>query len=405
MSSPTPAEPGGDAVSFDPSSHSHRRFNPLTRTWVLCSPHRTKRPWQGAVEPPQIDSRPSYDPKCYLCPGNERAGGVRTEKYEGTFIFENDFAALVETSVLPPPPIPEADESVNSLFRQESARGKCHVICFSPRHDLTVAEMKDDEIKDVIGAWTKLYKDVSEQYPWIKYIQIFENKGAMMGCSNPHPHGQVKKFVIKINKASWSLSYIPTIPHQIIESQLAFASSPKPSDLKTPLSQNGSPNLLLSYVTQELAFHNENPEEGRVIFKGQDFVALVPFWAGWPFEAMILPYKRHIPSLADLTPIEVTDLASSIGHLTRRFDNLFSTSFSYSMGVYQTPTHSKSGSNPYSTSTQLHFLFLPPLLRSSSVRKFLVGFELMAETQRDITPEQAAARLRGVKGVKHYKSM
>ncbi|KDE07174.1 galactose-1-phosphate uridylyltransferase [Microbotryum lychnidis-dioicae p1A1 Lamole] len=383
-----------EAVSFDRSSHSHRRFNPLTRTWVLCSPHRTKRPWQGAVEPPQLDSRPAYDPKCYLCPGNERAGGVRTEKYEGTFIFENDFAALVEDSVLPPPPIPEADESVKSLFRQESARGKCHVICFSPRHDLTVAEMKDQEIEGVIEAWTKLYKHVSKEYPWIKYIQIFENKGSMMGCSNPHPHGQ-----------SWSLSYIPTIPSQILESQLAFASSPTPSNSLAPLSQNGTPNLLLTYVTQELAFYAENPEESRVIFKGDDFVALVPFWAGWPFEAMILPYKRQIASLSHLTPSEISDLATSIGHLTRRFDNLFSTSFAYSMGVYQTPTDNSTNSSAYLSTTQLHLLFLPPLLRSASVRKFLVGFELMAETQRDITPEQAAARLRGVEGETHYKLM
>ncbi|GAA5912954.1 hypothetical protein JCM6882_008882, partial [Rhodosporidiobolus microsporus] len=177
------------AIPFEPTEHSHRRYNPLRKEWVLCSPHRTKRPWQGAIEPPELASRPEYDPKCYLCPGNERAGGKKTEKYEGTFIFENDFAALLPTSISPPPPS-SSNPAIASLFQTQNARGKCFVICFAPRHDLTVAEMKQAEVEGVVESWIKLYKDVSVETPWIKYIQIFENKGAMMGCSNPHPHGQ-----------------------------------------------------------------------------------------------------------------------------------------------------------------------------------------------------------------------
>ncbi|TNY19674.1 galactose-1-phosphate uridylyltransferase [Rhodotorula diobovata] len=390
------------AVAFNPLDHSHRRWNPLKREWILCSPHRTKRPWQGAVEPPQLASLPSYDDKCYLCPGNARAGGARTEKYAGTFVFENDFAALLPDKVASPEPA-HPDEAVASLFRTEPARGKCFVICFSPRHDLTIAEMQFADVERVVETWTKLYKDVSLENPWIKYIQVFENKGSMMGCSNPHPHGQ-----------AWSLSYVPSTPQTMLEAQRDYAHEHKPVE-GVPTLTNGLPSLLLTYASQELSLHSSSPETSRVVHLGAHFVALVPFWAAWPFEVLVVPFKRHVPSLAYLEPEERKDLAETLVRVGRRYDNLFECSFAYSMGVYQAPTFSSSQSSSLSSQSptaaaadaapyaQLHLGFYPPLLRSATVKKYLVGFELFAETQRDITPEQAAQRLRACSAETHYK--
>ncbi|BGP43699.1 galactose-1-phosphate uridyl transferase [Rhodotorula kratochvilovae] len=386
-------------VQFDPLDHSHRRWNPLKREWVLCSPHRTKRPWQGAVEPPALASLPAYDDKCYLCPGNERAGGKKTEKYEGTFVFENDFAALLPSSVAPPPPS-RSDASIASLFRTEPARGKCFVICFSPRHDLTIAEMRGEEVARVVETWTKLYKDVSLEHPWLKYIQIFENKGAMMGCSNPHPHGQ-----------AWSLSYIPSIPATMLQAQRDFAHEHQPVE-GVPTLTNGRASLLLTYASHELTLHAQSPSSSRVIHLGAHFLALVPYWAAWPFEVLVVPYKRHVPSLAYLTEEEREDMAAVMGNVGRRYDNLFECSFAYSMGLYQAPVFTSASeaeledpaSDKHEAYAQLHLGFYPPLLRSATVKKYLVGFELFAETQRDITPEQAAARLREKSGEEHYKA-
>ncbi|GAA5943060.1 hypothetical protein JCM1841_006467 [Sporobolomyces salmonicolor] len=361
--------------------------------------HRTKRPWQGAVEPPQLDNRPEYDVNCYLCPGNTRAGGKLTEKYDGTYIFENDFAALLPDRVSPSPPS-SSNSAISSLFRTEPARGKCFVICFSPRHNLTVAEMRDVEIERVVEAWIKLYEDVSRENEWIRYIQIFENKGAMMGCSNPHPHGQ-----------AWSLSYVPTIPDVMLRSQREYAHQHERVE-GVPMLTNSLPSLLLTYAATEIATYRDDPngKDSRVVHLGEHFVALVPYWAGWPFEVVVIPFRRHIPSLAYLKPEEKSDLARMLGAVGRRYDNLFESSFAYSMGVYQAPVHRPAAdlagpeSEDAAAYAQLHVGFYPPLLRSSTVRKYLVGFELFAETQRDITPEQAAQRLRDQRVDEHYKA-
>jgi len=365
-------------MDFDPAEHPHRRYNPLTGEHVLVSPHRTKRPWQGQIEPPQSSALPEYDPKCYLCPGNSRSGGQANPKYEETHVFTNDFAAL-----LPDPEVKTPDPP-HPLLQSHPVRGQCDVIIFHPRHDLTLARLSHPDIVNVIGEWINIYKSRSHSKD-IKYIQIFENKGAMMGCSNPHPHGQV-----------WSLSVVPTIPANELANMKEYAKSEQ-SVSGAPRSDNGRPNLLLEYANFERGVVQN---EGRVVAQNEDWVAVVPWWAVWPFEILLLPYRRHIPSLAHLRDAEINSFASILSKITVRYDNLFSTSFAYSMGIHQLPTLAAAEEH---ADVQLHLHFTPPLLRSASVRKFLVGFEIMAEPQRDLTPEQAASRLRNCEPV-HYLS-
>ncbi|MCF7913608.1 MAG: UDP-glucose--hexose-1-phosphate uridylyltransferase [Spirochaetaceae bacterium] len=332
------------------SEYPHRRYNPLTGDWVLVSPHRTKRPWQGHQEKAQVEEKPSYDPNCYLCPGNSRAGGITNPDYQNTFVFVNDFSALLEDA-----PTDRMDE--DNLFIAHSERGVCKVICFSPRHDLTLPLMEVEDIRRVVDVWEEEYRRLGEK-EFINYVQIFENRGATMGCSNPHPHGQI-----------WSNETIPQIPQQETNMQRHY--------LETHQSC-----LLCDYAQKE----TERGE--RIVVENDSFVALVPFWAVWPFETMVLP-RRHAASLSDLTQPERNDLASLMKRLGIRYDNLFQTHFPYSMGLHQRPTDAQEHSEWH-----FHIHYYPPLLRSATVKKFMVGYELLATVQRDISAESAAARLR-----------
>jgi UDPglucose--hexose-1-phosphate uridylyltransferase len=336
----------------------HRRFNPLTGEWVLVSPHRAKRPWLGQVEKTPLENLPTYDPTCYLCPRNERAGGVNNPDYAATFVFDNDFAALLPDEV-------PAHASDHPLLASVSERGLCRVVCFSPRHDLTLPELDQAAVENVITTWTEQTVDLSKK-DFVQYVQVFENKGAMMGCSNPHPHSQI-----------WATEHIPNEPAKELAQQ------------KTYFNEHGR-TLLSDYVAEE------HKRKDRILFSNDHFTALVPYWAVWPFETLIIAH-RNVAFLSELTASEVSALAELYKRVTTCYDNLFEISFPYSMGFHQAPFDDQL--HPEWT---LHAHFFPPLLRSATVRKFMVGYEMLAMPQRDITPEAAAERLCSLSDV-HYK--
>lgn len=338
----------------------HRRLNPLTREWVLVSPHRARRPWLGQVEKKPAESLPPYAPTCYLCPGNERAGGVRNPAYTGTFVFDNDFAALL------PDPAAEVHVPASPLLVSEAERGICRVICFSPRHDLSLPEMSLPAIEDVLATWAGQSADLGGQ-DFIQYVQVFENKGEVMGASNPHPHSQV-----------WASGHIPNEPGKELAAQAEYF--------------NEHHHPLLADVVAE-----EQRRGDRILAANDHFTALVPFWAIWPFEVLVSAQRPGLTRLTELTAAETSALAEVLKAVTTRYDNLFEISFPYSMGFHQAPFDGQAHPEWI-----LHAHYYPPLLRSATVRKFMVGYEMMAMPQRDITPETAAARLRGLPDV-HYR--
>ncbi len=332
------------------SLRPHRRRNPLTGEWVLCSPHRATRPWQGQQETPATADRPHHDPSCYLCAGNKRANGEVNPAYTDTFVFENDFRALLDEDGADAP-------SASVLLQSAPVRGTCRVICFSPRHDLSLARMPVADIARVIDTWRQQADELGRRYKW---VQIFENKGAVMGCSNPHPHGQV-----------WAMDCLPTLPALEDEHQRSYATA------------HGRP-LLLDYVREEL--HRGE----RLVCGNADWAVVVPYWATWPFETLLLP-RFPVQRLTQLDAAQTASLASVLSDLLRRYDALFHVDFPYSMGWHGAPFDGTPG-----THWQLHAHFYPPLLRSATVKKFMVGFEMLGESQRDITPELAAERLRSI---------
>ncbi len=345
-------------MAIEKADQPHRRLNPLTGEWLLLSPHRAQRPWQGKLEKPAADTRLEYDPQCYLCPGNTRMGGDKNEQYKNTYVFDNDFKAIVDCK--------ETSESnEKDLFRSASTDGTCRVICFSEKHNLTLAEMETDEILHVVELWKQQMAELREKYTW---VQIFENKGEVMGCSNPHPHGQI-----------WASDFLPEEPY-------------KEDNCQREYHIKYGKNLLMTYVEME------QQKNERIVAENEEWICLVPYWATWPFETLLIP-KKHTLQLHRLSDRQSKGLAHIMKELLVRYDNLFNTLFPYSMGWHGAPANGEDNSH-----WQLHAHYYPPLLRSADIKKFMVGFEMLGCPQRDILPETAAEMIRTRSNVHFLKS-
>nr|XP_009860703.1 galactose-1-phosphate uridylyltransferase [Ciona intestinalis] len=345
-------------MEFNANEHQHLRYNPLKDEWVLVSPHRLKRPWAGKVEENEETQIPEYDLKNPLCPGNIRSSGKQNEQYASTYVFNNDFPALMSDVVAPAC-------CEDPLFKMAPASGECKVMCFHPHSNVTLPVMKKEEILNVINEWISIIKEMAAKYKW---IQIFENKGAIMGCSNPHPHCQV-----------WASSFLPNEPRVSDKNQKSY------------FLKYGSP-MLVDYAARE------SKSGERTVVENNHWIAVVPYWATWPYQTMLLP-KRHILRMTDLEDVEKQSLAEAMKLLLTKYDNLFKVSFPYSMGWHGAPTGPELESDV--SHWQLHAHYYPPLLRSATVQKFMVGYEMLALPQRDITPEKAAENLISLPDV-HY---
>lgn len=345
--------------TFKTNEHPHRRYNPLLDEWILVSPHRNKRPWQGQNEKLPEDNRPAYDSECYLCPGNSRSNGTKNPNYTDCYVFENDFSALLQEEVA-------FENNPTNLFQLKPERGINKVVCFSPKHNLTLPEMEIEDIEKVVQTWKEQYIELGS-HDFINYVQIFENKGSVMGCSNPHPHGQI-----------WAQSSLPTQVERTQKSLRGYYEKHKTS-------------LLKDYLDQELKLKE------RVVAENNHFAVVVPFWATWPYETLVIS-KRHFGNIIGMNNEETKAYAEIIKTITVKYDNLFETSFPYSAGIHQAPTDRISHPEWH-----FHMHFYPPLLRSATVKKFMVGYEMLGEAQRDISPEQSAKILRAL-STNHYKT-